>query len=211
MGFSPLRVIPFLTAIVLLASGCQALDPGPPRFHADVGTFPRRVGTRQVIRCEQYEKEKRSGLWTEESVLLSVQGDLLTYDRKYVRDNQVIHDSFYIIVQDDTLYVNELAPPQPAGPDRHAVAGATVFLQFPLLPESYWEDRSGPELITREALAEETVTVPTGTYRCVKLRETRGNSKGSLWYAPGVGVVKSEMTEGDTRHARVLIRCDAPN
>lgn len=69
------------------------------------------------------------------------------------------------------------------------------FLRFPLKPGSKWDDG----LWVGEAKGKETVTVGAGTYQAQKVGAIGTHAQaytavGNYWVAPGVGIVKSDLS-----------------
>ncbi len=80
-----------------------------------------------------------------------------------------------------------------------------VFVPSVLQPGGEWENTYGPGSTTKfRADRIESVTVPAGTYDAMRVSYVRtdrsGNTitmvvEGTLWFAPGVGVVKEEFRQ----------------
>jgi hypothetical protein len=80
------------------------------------------------------------------------------------------------------------------------------LLPLPFKPGTTWETvhalPQGPERPTWEVDGEVDLRVPAGSFKAVKVLATPKGGPGPrrmLWYAPGVGLVRSESVQGEAR------------
>jgi hypothetical protein len=91
---------------------------------------------------------------------------------------------------------------------------AAIHYPLPAKPGTRWEYEVGglfPVNYSGKIEGVETVAVPAGSYRCLKVRTTGTKDKVTVteriaWYAPGVGLVKEESTlnRGDGEERGVI-------
>ena len=75
------------------------------------------------------------------------------------------------------------------GSAAHPTLEATQILAFPLTPGKSWKQSS----LLLQAIGEEKVTVPAGTFEAMKVMDTNGDI--IAWYTDGVGLVKYSVED----------------
>jgi len=186
-----LAALAFL-ACVLAASGCHPGNTRIPGFSYAESTYPTKPGTRWVFRQTHYQEGKLIGTWEEETKLERVDGDLLTYGVRTKMGNQTATSRFFLVKRKDALYYQSETQPVQEG-SAHSVEDALLLLKFPLIPDQHWTYQHPTEgEASRTVMDEETITVPAGTYKTVRIEEKRDSGLGSSWFAPDVGMVRFE-------------------
>ena len=192
----------FLVPFVLLALGPAALAAPAPKDRKSDPYFPTTEGTKRVY-------ETRTG----ENV--SEHTEVVTKVEK--KDG-----AFRVAVGqevDGEMRVTSVFEVSARGVSRVANAAGDLPNPVPLLklaakPGDTWDwEREGPggfgPVTTRyTAGPEEEVEVPAGKFKALRVEsatELKGRvTKYTLWYAPGVGLVKSVSTSGGPERNQVL-------
>jgi hypothetical protein len=78
-----------------------------------------------------------------------------------------------------------------------ALAKPSMLLKTPLKAGTKWESNAGGRY---EATKEEEVEVPAGRFRAVRVELVQGDRKMTLWFAPGVGQIKTVEAGSDRVH-----------
>lgn len=199
----------FLLAFLLLAVGCHPGNTRVPGFSYPESTYPTKPGSRWVMRQEHYQDGKLMASWEEETTLLRVEGDLLTYGVRSKMGSQTTESRFFLVKRRDALYFRSETQPIQEG-STHSLEDAVLLLKFPLMPDQHWTYQHPTEgEASRTVMDQETITVPAGTYRAVRIEEKRDSGSGFSWFAPDVGIVRSDLSGTSSRYQKELIKFEA--
>jgi DUF3108-like len=150
----------------------------PPTFY-----FPTKVGTKL-----EYEEPSRFLTMVVTSVADRAGTKLVSVGR--VEKDDSVSPLMTMCVTGGGLYRLERAGQKLDTPE--------TWLQLPAEIESTWEYPVGNPAISPRPVAKltvlgaEDVTAPAGTFRCVRVQRLEAGRTSVCWYAPDVGLVKTE-------------------
>lgn len=172
-------------ALFLAAAPAAPVPTGPRLSLAPPPFFPTSVGTKWVYQDGDYE-------WTEIITAVETQKDgafNISISRVGSDGKTTLWDQ--VLVSDRSL-------------TRLAVKGVpfkkpVCLLKLPHKSEQTWENDFNGRALTFEAFEPERIKVPAGEYEALPVEVQRpGWGNETYWYARGVGLVKMEISSGDT-------------
>lgn len=168
--------------------------------------FPSQLGAHYVMRFTDYRNGKKLREWNEDTRLDKADGDLLAYRVTSEIEGQKRISRIYVVNRPDGLYFRLTEPPLEKGKLTHSINGATLMFKFPMKTGDSWEMRMPQgSKGQRTVMGTESVTVPAGTYKAVRIKEQRAGTAGDSWFVPGVGVVKSDLNGPDGQFIKEMV------
>lgn len=168
--------------------------------------FPSQLGAHYVMRFTDYQNGQKKREWKEDTRLDKADGDLLQYLVTSEIEGQKRVSRIYVVNRPDGLYYRLTEPPYEKGKPTHSIDGATLMFKFPMNTGDSWEMRMPQgSKGERTVMGTETVTVPAGTYKAVRIKEQRAGTSGDSWFVPGVGVVKSDLSGPDGQYVKEMV------
>jgi hypothetical protein len=169
-------------ALLLVASAPAAPVPPapktPPTYY-----FPTKVGTKL-----EYEEPSRQLTMVVTAVADRAGTKVVSVGR--VGKDETISPLMTMCVTGGGLYRTERLGQKLDTPE--------TWLQLPAEVDSIWEYPVGNPAISPRPVAKmtvlgtEEVTVPAGSFRCVRVQRIEAGRSSVCWYAPDVGLVKTE-------------------
>lgn len=167
-----------LVALAPAAPVPQHLMKTPPVYY-----FPTKVGTRL-----EYEEPGRHLTMVVAAVSEQAGAKLITVGR--VHDDESVTPLMKVAVTGTGLARIERGSRKLDTPE--------VWLQLPAERDHTWEYPTGDATLPlrpisrQRVIGVENITVPAGTFRCVGVSSYHNGHTLTCWYAPDVGLVKTE-------------------
>lgn len=194
-----------------VASASPSAEPSATPLATESVTIPRKafpsqLGAHYVMRFTDYVNGQKKREYKEDTRLDKADGDLLQYLITSEIDGQKRVSRIYVVNRPDGLWYRLTEPPLEKGKPTHSTEGATLMFKFPMNTGDSWEMRMPQgSKGERTVMGTETVTVPAGTYKAVRIKEQRAGTSGDSWFVPGVGVVKSDLSGADGQFVKEML------
>lgn len=216
--FFLLLLVPFWLA----ACGCHttATTTSPPPGTANVGrgafkieraAFPNKPGTHRVMQYSEIVDGRTLATWREDTWVARKRGDLIESIEK--KETSRAATKFFVVDHDDALFLANVEPPFENGGPRHSDQGLVMLFKFPFVPGASWESTMGDGgICRREVMGRDSVTVMGRKYDAVAIKDIRDGAEGTMWFVPGLGVVKSDLASDSNHHHTIkeLVLFEAP-
>jgi|GEM_PF-2746489 len=184
------RIIPLLGGL-LLVSGCDQMGSVLNLVKGNSDIYPMANGNKWTY--DIYVNNVKAGTETDEMSLVTTKDGLTTATVRVVQT-----DSSSGTEQSVTQQLRKTSQDITQGSDNGV---SVIVLKLPLTQGTSWTIGSLPVSVT----GQEDVVVKAGTYAgCYKISGQLGGATATNWYAPGVGLVKSQVVNGTQQSRQEL-------